>query len=111
MQTVDTTTTRAQEPQQPEFAPPQAPTPPGGEKKSRKGLILGVLAAGGVLGILGFLALLARPDLVRFATAHGLKRPALVARALRLMGNLSDGRDGDRFDRAVAVLTRLAPAV
>ncbi|MGY1681760.1 geranylgeranyl reductase family protein [Geodermatophilus sp. SYSU D01176] len=60
---------------------------------------------------MGFLALLARPDLVRFATAHGLKRPALVARALRLMGNLSDGRDGDRFDRAVAVLTRLAPAV
>jgi geranylgeranyl reductase family protein len=59
----------------------------------------------------GFLALLARPDLVRFATAHGLKRPALVARALRLMGNLSDGRHGDRFDRAVAVLTRLAPAV
>ncbi|SNR97187.1 geranylgeranyl reductase family [Geodermatophilus pulveris] len=59
----------------------------------------------------GFLALLARPDLVRFATAHGLTRPALVARALRLMGNLTDGRDGDRFDRAVAVLTRLAPAV
>jgi geranylgeranyl reductase family protein len=59
----------------------------------------------------GFLALLARPDLVRFATAHGLKRPALAARALRLTSNLSDGRDGDRFDRAVAVLTRLAPAV
>jgi hypothetical protein len=35
----------------------------------------------------------------------------LVAAALRLMGNLTDGRDGDRFDRAVAVLTRLAPAV
>jgi geranylgeranyl reductase family protein len=58
-----------------------------------------------------FLALLSRPDLVRFATAHGLKRPAMVSAALRLMGNLSDGRDGDRFDRAVAVLTRLAPAV
>jgi hypothetical protein len=58
-----------------------------------------------------FLALLARPDLVRFATAHGLKRPVLVSAALRLMGNLSDGRDGDRFDRAVAVLSRLAPAV
>jgi flavin-dependent dehydrogenase len=62
------------------------------------------------LGI-GFLALLGRPDVVRFATAHGLKRPALVNRALRLMGNLSDGRDGDRFDRALAVLTRLTPAV
>ncbi|WP_409328697.1 geranylgeranyl reductase family protein [Trujillonella humicola] len=62
------------------------------------------------LGI-GFLALLDRPDVVRFATAHGLKRPALVNRALRLMGNLSDGAQGDRFDRALAVLTRLTPAV
>jgi geranylgeranyl reductase family protein len=62
------------------------------------------------LGI-GFLALLGRPDLVRFATAHGLKRPALVAAALRLMGNLTDGRRGDAVDRAVAVLTRLVPAV
>ena len=60
---------------------------------------------------MGFLALLSRPDLVRFATAHGLKRPALVAAALRLMGNLTDGRDGDGVDRAVALLTRLAPAV
>ena len=31
-----------------------------------------------------FLALLSRPDVVRFATAHGLKRPALVHAALRL---------------------------
>ncbi|MGY1806780.1 geranylgeranyl reductase family protein [Blastococcus sp. SYSU D00669] len=60
---------------------------------------------------MGFLALLARPDLVRFATAHGLKRPALVRGALRLMGNLSDGRHGDGVDRALAVLHRLAPAV
>ncbi len=60
---------------------------------------------------MGFLALLARPEVVRFTTAHGLKRPALVAAALRLMGNLTDGRDGDAVDRAVAVLTRLAPAV
>jgi geranylgeranyl reductase family protein len=62
------------------------------------------------LGV-GFLALLGRPDVVRFATAHGLKRPALVNAALRLMGNLSDGRNGDGVDRAIAVLTRLAPAV
>ena len=60
---------------------------------------------------MGFLALLSRPDVVRFATAHGLKRPALVDAALRLMGNLTDGRDGDRVDRAIAALTRLAPAV
>ena len=60
---------------------------------------------------MGFLALLSHPGLVRFATAHGLKRPPLVARALRLMGNLTDGSDGDRFDRVVDVLTRLTPAV
>ncbi|GAB3310609.1 geranylgeranyl reductase family protein [Geodermatophilus aquaeductus] len=58
-----------------------------------------------------FLALLDRPGLVRFATAHGLKRPAMVSAALRLMGNLSDGRDGDRFDRTIALLTRLTPSV
>jgi geranylgeranyl reductase family protein len=62
------------------------------------------------LGV-AFLALLSRPDVVRFATAHGLKRPALVNAALRLMGNLSDGRRGDAVDRAIAVLTRLTPAV
>ena len=60
---------------------------------------------------LGFLALLAHPDVVRFATAHGLKRPAMVNAALRLMGNLTDGRAGDRVDRAIATLTRLTPAV
>ncbi|WP_448615474.1 geranylgeranyl reductase family protein [Modestobacter sp. URMC 112] len=56
----------------------------------------------------GFLALLRHPELVRFATAHGLKRPVLVRAALRLIGNLSDGRDGDAVDRAVASLTTLA---
>jgi geranylgeranyl reductase family protein len=60
---------------------------------------------------MGFLALLARPDVVRFATSHGLKRPVLVDAALRLMGNLTDGRGGDGVDRAVAALTRMAPAV
>jgi flavin-dependent dehydrogenase len=60
---------------------------------------------------MGFLALLSHPDLVRFATAHGLKRPVLVNAALRLMGNLTDGREGDTTDRVVAALTRLAPAV
>jgi geranylgeranyl reductase family protein len=60
---------------------------------------------------MGFLALLSRPDVVRFATAHGLQRPVLVDAALRLMGNLTDGRDGDVTDRVVTALTRLAPAV
>jgi geranylgeranyl reductase family protein len=57
-----------------------------------------------------FLKGLARPELVRFATAHGLKRPAAVSIALRLMGNLSDGRDGDGVDRVLDVLHRLTPS-
>lgn len=57
-----------------------------------------------------FLKGLARPELVRFATAHGLKRPAAVSVALRLMGNLSDGRDGDAVDRTLDVLHRLTPS-
>jgi geranylgeranyl reductase family protein len=61
------------------------------------------------LGV-GFLALLSRPDVVRFVTEHGLKRRRLVDAALRLMGNLTDGRDGDGVDRAIAFLTRLTPA-
>jgi flavin-dependent dehydrogenase len=59
---------------------------------------------------MGFLALLSRPEIVRFATAHGLKRPVLVNAALRLMGNLTDGPTGDGIDRMVTALTRLAPA-
>jgi geranylgeranyl reductase family protein len=59
---------------------------------------------------LGFLALLARPAVVRLATARGLRRPAVADAALRLMGNLTDGRDGDAVDRALAVLLRLTPA-
>ena len=57
-----------------------------------------------------FLKGLARPELVRFATAHGLRRPAAVGVALRLMGNLSDGRDGDAVDRTLDVLHRLTPS-
>ena len=65
MQTVTTPTPPRQQPE--DFAPPQAPAPPGEkEKKSRKGLILGVLAAAGVLGILGFLAVLATVVLIFF---------------------------------------------
>ncbi|MGY1718562.1 geranylgeranyl reductase family protein [Blastococcus sp. SYSU DS0552] len=59
---------------------------------------------------LGFLALLARPAVVRLAMARGLRRPALADAALRVMGNLTDGRDGDAIDRALAVLLRFTPA-
>jgi flavin-dependent dehydrogenase len=62
------------------------------------------------LGV-AFLGLLSRPDLVRFATSHALRRPRVLGAALRLLGNLTDGRTGDAVDRTLAALVRLAPAV
>ncbi len=59
---MQTSTTPPRPQQQPDFAPPQAP-PAGKKKKSRMGLILGGLAAA---GILGFLALLAVGALILF---------------------------------------------
>ena len=54
-----------------------------------------------------FVAARAAPML---AMARGLRRPKVVDGALRLMGNLTDGRNGDAVDRALAVLLRLTPA-
>ncbi|MCZ2859357.1 geranylgeranyl reductase family protein [Blastococcus sp. VKM Ac-2987] len=59
---------------------------------------------------LGFLALLTRPSVVRLLAGRGLRRPALADAALRVLGNLTDGRDGDAVDRALTVLLRLTPA-
>ncbi|MGY2064725.1 geranylgeranyl reductase family protein [Blastococcus sp. SYSU DS0619] len=59
---------------------------------------------------LGFLALLTRPAVVRLVAGRGLRRPALTDAALRVLGNLTDGRDGDAVDRALTVLLRLTPA-
>jgi geranylgeranyl reductase family protein len=87
--------------------------PPGGAREARlaayPALLRRTYGPHHRLGM-GFLALLAHPGFVRYATAHGLKRPQLVAAALRLMGNLSDGWAGDGVDRTLAVLHRLAPA-
>jgi hypothetical protein len=47
----------------------------------------------------------------RLRPAYGRKRPVLVDAALRLRGDLTDGRDGDLVDRTVAALTRRTSAV
>jgi geranylgeranyl reductase family protein len=56
-----------------------------------------------------FVQLIGRPQLMRFATKHGMSRPALMRFALKLLANLTDPRGGDAADRLINGMTRLAP--
>ena len=56
-----------------------------------------------------FVQLIGRPQLMRFATRHGMSRPALMRFALKLLANLTDPKGGDATDRVINGLTRLAP--
>jgi len=56
-----------------------------------------------------FVQLIGRPQLMRFATRHGMSRPALMRFALKLLANLTDPRGGDAADRVINGMTRLAP--
>jgi menaquinone-9 beta-reductase len=56
-----------------------------------------------------FVQLIGRPQLMHFATRHGMARPALMRFALKLLANLTDPRDGDAADRLINGMTRLAP--
>jgi len=58
----------------------------------------------------GFVRLIGNPTVMRTFTDYGLPREALMRFALRFMGNLTDGRDGDVQDKLMYVLERLAPA-
>jgi geranylgeranyl reductase family protein len=55
-----------------------------------------------------FVKLIGKPNFMRFATKHGMSRPALMRFALKLLANLTDP-GGDATDRLVNGLSRLAP--
>jgi menaquinone-9 beta-reductase len=57
-----------------------------------------------------FVELIGRPKLMRYATNAGMKRPALMRVALKLMANLSEPRGGDASDRVISAMNRLAPS-
>ena len=56
-----------------------------------------------------FVHLLGQPKLMRYATRHGMSKPALMRFALKLLANLTDPAGGDATDRVINALTRLAP--
>ena len=58
-----------------------------------------------------FVKLIGNPQVMRFATKHGLPHPTLMRFVLKLMANLTDPRDGDAMDRIINTLTAMVPAV
>jgi flavin-dependent dehydrogenase len=58
----------------------------------------------------GFARAVGKPSIMGLATRFMLPRPVVMNFALRVMGNLSDGRDGDMQDKLFYLLERLAKA-
>jgi geranylgeranyl reductase family protein len=56
-----------------------------------------------------FVHLIGQPKLMRYATARGMSRPALMRFALKLLANLTDPAGGDAADRVINGLARIAP--
>ncbi len=57
-----------------------------------------------------FVGAIGHPWVMKFATRHGMPRPALMRIVLKLLANLTDPRGGDATDRVINALSRLTPA-
>src|SRR5262249_10467193 len=57
-----------------------------------------------------FVAAIGHPWVMKFATRHGMPRPALMRFTLKLLANLTEPRGGDAADRVINALSRLTPA-
>ena len=57
-----------------------------------------------------FVQAIGHPDVMRLATRRGLPHPTLMRFALKLLANLTDAQGGDRMDRLINGLSRIAPA-
>jgi flavin-dependent dehydrogenase len=55
----------------------------------------------------GFARIIGKPRLMGLSTKYLLPRPRIMHFAMRLMANLTDGRDGDAQDKLMYVLERL----
>jgi menaquinone-9 beta-reductase len=57
-----------------------------------------------------FVKLIGQPSFMKFATRHGVKRPAIMRFTMKLLGNLTETRGGDAVDRLVNALSKMTPA-
>ncbi len=58
-----------------------------------------------------FVKLIGRPEIMRFATKHGMPHPTLMRFVLKLLANLTEPRGGDAMDRVINAMTRAVPAI
>jgi len=57
-----------------------------------------------------FVKMIGHPTFMKFATRHGIKRPAVMRMTMKLLGNLTEPRGGDAVDRVINALSKIAPA-
>src|ERR1700735_2216491 len=57
-----------------------------------------------------FVELIGQPSFMRFATRHGVKRPAVMRLSMKLLGNLTETRGGDAVDRLINAVSKITPA-
>ena len=57
-----------------------------------------------------FVKLIGQPSFMKFATRHGVKRPAVMRFTMKLLGNLTETRGGDATDRMLNALSKMTPA-
>jgi menaquinone-9 beta-reductase len=57
-----------------------------------------------------FVQLIGHPAMMKFATRHGVKRPAVMRFTMKLLGNLTETRGGDAVDRMLNALSKMTPA-
>jgi menaquinone-9 beta-reductase len=57
-----------------------------------------------------FVRAIGHPAFMRFATKHGVKRPAVMRFTMKLLGNLTEARGGDAVDRLLNAVSKMTPA-
>ena len=57
-----------------------------------------------------FVELIGKPSFMKFATRHGVKRPAVMRFTMKLLGNLTETRGGDAVDRLLNAVSKMTPA-
>jgi menaquinone-9 beta-reductase len=57
-----------------------------------------------------FVRAIGDPRVMRFATRHGMPRPALMRIVMKLLANLTEPQGGDAADRLINALSRMTPA-
>ena len=57
-----------------------------------------------------FVRAIGHPELMKFATRHGLPHPTVMRFTMKLLANLTEPRGGDAADRVINALSKVAPA-